>query len=85
MDDRSFAWGDCTAVVSIVPKSGAERELARQRLNADTPTLTIAADLGTVAPGDRLRVRTEAGERGAIQDRVVLRRMLVLGGMKGDK
>lgn len=79
MDDRSFSWGDCTAVVSIVPRSGPERQLARARLNADSPTLTVAADLGKVVAGDRLRIRTEPGERGPIQDRVVLRRMVLLG------
>jgi hypothetical protein len=79
MDDQSFAWGDCTAVVTIVPKAGQERELARGRINAETPMLTIAAELGAVSPGDRLRVKTEAGDRGPIQDRVVLRRMVFLG------
>jgi hypothetical protein len=78
MDDQSFAWGDCTAVVSVVPASGPERELARGHLNADNPTLTIAADLGAVGRGDRLKVRTESGEKGPIQDRVVLRRMVLL-------
>jgi hypothetical protein len=79
MDDRSFAWGDCTAIVSIAPREGPERELARARLNGENPTLTIAADLGPLGPGDRLRVRTEAGASGSIQDRVVLRRMVLLG------
>lgn len=79
MDDVSFAWGDCVAVVSIAPKSGPERELTRARINADSPTLTIAADLGPLSPGDRLRVRTESGEGGPIQDRIVLRRMVLLG------
>ncbi len=79
MDDQSFAWGDCTAVVSIVSAGGTERELTRGRLNAESPTLTIAADLGKLSTGDRLRVRTESGDRGPIQNRVVLRRMVVLG------
>lgn len=85
MDDRSFAWGDCTVVVSVVPATtgtsgGAERELARGRLNAMSPSLTISAELGAIKPGDTLRVRTESGERGPIQDRVVLRRVLLLSG-----
>jgi hypothetical protein len=82
MDDRSFAWGDCTVIVTVVPSAAGatERELARSRLNAATPSLTISADLGTIRPGDTLRVRTESGERGPIQDRVVLRRMLLLTG-----
>lgn len=84
MDDRSFAWGDCTVVVSVAPApataGAAERELARGRLNATTPSLTISADLGAIKPGDTLKVRTESGERGPIQDRVVLRRVLLLSG-----
>ncbi len=82
MDDRSFAWGDCTVVVSVAPiATGAgERELARGRLNATSPSLTISAELGAIKPGDMLKVRTESGERGPIQDRVVLRRVLLLSG-----
>lgn len=82
MDDRSFAWGDCMVVVSVAPAAagGSERELARGRLNATSPSLTISAEFGAIKPGDTLRVRTESGERGPIQDRVVLRRMLLLGG-----
>lgn len=82
MDDRSFAWGDCTVVVSVAPATAgtAERELARGRLNATTPSLTISADLGAIKPGETLKVRTESGERGPIQDRVVLRRVLLLSG-----
>lgn len=82
MDDRSFAWGDCTVVVSVATAAAVagERELARGRLNATTPSLTISADLGAIKPGDTIRIRTDSGERGPIQDRVVLRRMLLLSG-----
>ena len=80
MDDRSFAWGDCTVTVSIAHPGAPERELAKSRLNATTPSLTISSDLGPLKPGDVLRVRTDPGQRGPIQDRVVLRRMLLLTG-----
>jgi len=85
MDDRSFAWGDCVVVVSVVSPipGGPEREIARGRLNAETPSLTIATGLGGLGspkPGDRLRVRVDPGERGPIPGPVVLRRMVVLTG-----
>ena len=80
MDDRSFAWGDCTVVVVIARAGAPERELAKSRLNAASPSLTISSDLGAIKPGDVLRIRTEPGQRGPIQDRVVLRRMLLLTG-----
>jgi hypothetical protein len=80
MDDRSFAWGDCVVIITVASaqSGGAERELVRGRLNASSPSLIISTELGALKPGDRLRVRTEAGERGPIQDRVVLRRTLLL-------
>ena len=81
MDDQSFTWGDCQVVVTIASLSnpGApERELARGRLSAASPSLTIAGDLAGAKPGDVLRVRTDSDSRGPIQDRVVLRRMLLL-------
>ncbi len=80
MDDRSFAWGDCTITVAIARPGAPDRELAKSRLNSTTPSLTISADLGALKPGDTLKVRTEPGQRGPIQDRVVLRRMLLLTG-----
>lgn len=80
MDDRSFAWGDCVVSVSIAaPAPGApERQIAKGRLNSESPSLTIASPLGTLRTGDRLRVRVDSGERGPIQDRTVLRRMVFL-------
>lgn len=78
MDDRSFAWGDCEVVVSIILPGAPARVLARGRLNVDSPTLAIAADLGSAPAGSRLRVQVDPGERGPAQDRVVLRRVLLI-------
>lgn len=80
MDDRSFAWGDCEVIVSIVVPGAPARVLSRGRLNADSPTLALAAELGAVPAGSRLRVQVEPGERGPVQDRVVLRRVLLVAG-----
>ncbi|MBY0312900.1 MAG: hypothetical protein K2W85_12585 [Phycisphaerales bacterium] len=80
MDDRSFAWGDCEVVVSIIVPGAPARVLSRGRLNAESPTLALAAELGAAPAGSRLRVQVEPGERGPVQDRVVLRRVLLITG-----
>ncbi len=78
MDDRSFAWGDCEITVSIIAPGAPVRELAKGRLSAESPTLPLASELGAAPRGSRLRVQVEPGEHGPIQDRVVLRRMLLI-------
>lgn len=80
MDDRSFAWGDCEVIVSIIVPGAPARVLTRGRLNADAPTLSLAAELGSAPAGSRVRVQVEPGERGPVQDRVVLRRVLLITG-----
>ncbi|MFN0010937.1 MAG: hypothetical protein ACKVS8_04750 [Phycisphaerales bacterium] len=75
-------WGDCVVRVSeVTGAGGAEttRVLREGRLNAEKPWMTLAQGLGGTA-GARLRVEVESGERGPIQDRVVLRRMLIAVG-----
>lgn len=97
LDESCWAWGNCVVVFSIVPASdaplsagnaesaggGTGRELARGTLNAETPTLNVKADLSTGRPGDRLRVRIDAGARGPIQDRVTLRRFIFVSSRPG--
>lgn len=80
MDDRSFVWGDCVVTVLVVDRAGQVRqEIANARLNAQNPTLGIAGAINA-KPGDRLRVSVDPGERGPVQDRIVLRRMLLVRG-----
>lgn len=82
MDDRSFAWGDCEVTVSVILPAAPARVLVKGRLNADSPTLPIVGELGATPPGSRVRVQVDPGERGPVQDRVVLRRMLLVAAAK---
>lgn len=72
-----WAWGDCELVVSLVAEGSPPAELARYRLNAEHPVATISVPLA----GSRqrlLRITLEPGLYGPIQDRVILRRPIVL-------
>jgi hypothetical protein len=74
-----WTWGDCELVVSISPAGQtAGAELARQHLSAAQPVATINAALGEAAGERRLRFRLEPGEFGPVQDRIILRRPLLL-------
>ncbi len=69
----ALPWGDCEIVVSI---DGAER--VRERLNQETRLAELSVEL---APQGRARLLTIAilpGEFGPINDRVLLRKPLVL-------
>ena len=71
-------WGDCEVVVAGESREG-EVELSRHRLNAESPIARINAELP--APGEprrRLRITLEPGAYGPIQDRVTLRRPVLL-------
>jgi hypothetical protein len=52
------------------------RELVRQRLSGEAPSLRINAELGKGA-GRTLEVRVEPGAFGPVEDRVLLRRPLL--------
>lgn len=82
LDERSYVWGDCTITVSVVAPGDktAERVVARGRLRAESPVLALNTPLTEAKPGDRLRVSISAGDRGPVQDRVILRRMLIVTG-----
>ncbi len=70
-------WGDCT--ISIELSSGAApRRLWTQHLGGSGASARFNIDLGAPAPGRHLRLILESGSRGPIQDRVILRRPLLL-------
>ncbi|CAG0995846.1 hypothetical protein PHYC_02555 [Phycisphaerales bacterium] len=74
MPPAARVWGDLDLVVGI-----AGNELGRYHLNASNPTADINVSLGdSVPPGARLSISVEAGPSGPIQDRVVLRRPMIL-------
>jgi hypothetical protein len=72
-------WGDAELTLTLLA-SGRETELFRQRLSADHPRVAINTALPASAgqAANRLRIRVDAGPYGPVQDRVVLRRPVVL-------
>lgn len=75
-------WGDCVLIVQMVGVAGnASREIARERLNDARPLVPMNLSLGeTGTKSATLRITLDPGERGPIQDRVVLRQPLLLLG-----
>lgn len=71
-----WPWGDCEVVVSLVSSGGRAADLVRERLNAARPR--VGVNVAIDGSASRLRVRVEPGLYGAIQDRVVIRRPLLL-------
>jgi len=73
-------YGDCEIIVSVVLPEGPVKEIARERLHAQRASVDLNLILhpsGT-PQGAMVRFEVLAGEGGAIQDRVVLRRPLLL-------
>jgi hypothetical protein len=72
---QNWTWGDCDLVVLTGDAQG-DKELFRQRLNAESPRAAIAA---AIDPGaTHLTVRLEAGPGGPVQDHAVLLRPMLL-------
>jgi len=76
LPERSRLWGDCEVVVGVGEGSEDWRELAHVRVHAGSPEGRLSVELP--AGSRELVVELRAGRRGPIQDRVVLRRGLVL-------
>jgi hypothetical protein len=74
---ESWTWGDCELIVEVRDSGGAATQLARHRLNAERPLGLVNAELPGES-GSMLVVRLEPGEYGPIQDRVILRRPLLI-------
>lgn len=72
-------WGDCELFVEL-SIGGETRPLWRSRINAGSPEVRFNVLLGGAGDGSRLRLRLDPGENGPIQDRLVIRRAVVLVG-----
>ena len=83
LDPAGAAWGDCDVRISVRGLESQIRELARGRVNADSPVLPINVSLPGSAGVLRLEVLPGAG--GPIQDRIVLKRMLILSSGPGPR
>lgn len=64
-------WGDCSVVLAIDGK-----ELSRVRLTSQQPAASLAAAIP--ANAQTLTLTLDAGERGSVEDRVVLSRAMLL-------
>jgi len=80
-----WTWGDCTVVVSLASagdqSSAGSKELFRETLSSERATaeFNLLIDATTLNARERvLRVEVLPGDRGPIQDRVLLRRVLLL-------
>jgi hypothetical protein len=75
------AWGDFTLILEVVAGTKA-REVLRERMYEGKTSVefnfAVAADGAATKEGVKLRATIDPGESGPIQDRVVLRRVLVL-------
>lgn len=77
----SRAWGDFTLILEVVGKGS--REVVRERMFEGKPTVEFnfavgGASDGAAKDGVKLRATIDPGESGPIQDRAILKRVLVL-------
>ncbi|HYE03050.1 MAG TPA: hypothetical protein VD963_07425 [Phycisphaerales bacterium] len=78
LPEDALEWGDCEVAVEVVSASdGSVDPVFAARLNAEAPRVRVEADLPRGGAGQRLRVTLGAGAHGPIQDRVLLRGMLL--------
>jgi len=70
-------WGECSITIELVAE-GATSALWSRRLDGAGASGAFNVSLGSAAPDRRLRITLGAGSRGPIQDRVILRRPLLL-------
>jgi hypothetical protein len=72
-------WGDCVLVLSVTAGSGPAREVLRAAITASAPQAPFSVALpGGLGRSAMLTATLEAGQYGPIQDRVVLRRTVIL-------
>ncbi len=71
-------WGDCLVRFESLDTKGTPTEVARESVNADRALVPLNVPLPSGA--STLRLTLDAGAYGPIQDRVVLRRMLIVSG-----
>jgi len=75
LPEDSRTWGDCTVRLSL-ERGASTTVLLSQRLSTERPEHAFNVELGGQGEGV-LRVEVDAGPSGPVQDRVVLRRVLI--------
>jgi hypothetical protein len=82
LPETAREWGDCVLTISLLEDDQPATELARATLNASSPIvrLDIALPAAKSTGPRRLGAKVDAGRFGPIQDRVVLRRVVLVRG-----
>lgn len=75
LPESGWTWGDCRVKVEVLGGGGGA-VLLDARLNADTPVAKLSGAIPSGASS--VRITVEPGERGPVQDRVLVRRGLVV-------
>lgn len=80
LDPAASAWGDCEFRMSISAAGGETREVTQGRVHVEAPAMPInvAIPPSSSTAARTLRLELRAGAGGPIQDRLVLKRMLIL-------
>lgn len=84
LDPASRVWGDCVVTVTLTSgkgaagSGGAGKDLLKARLNEDSP---VASFLAETVGGGSIKIKVDPGERGPVQDRVIIRRPMILLGL----
>lgn len=71
------AWGDCEVFIELIVGEQV-RPLWHRRVNAGEPEAAFNVLTEAAGATSRLRIRIEPGENGPIQDRVIIRRGMIL-------
>jgi len=74
LDPASRVWGDCVVTVTLEPTKGTALEIVKARLWEESASTAFVAQ---TSGGWTLRIRVDPGERGPVQDRIVIRRSLI--------
>lgn len=80
LEPSAWSWGDCTITIGLLEPGRNEpsEALARQTISASQPIMPVNVELPAITGDVRVRITLDAGPSGPIQDRVRLRRMLVV-------
>jgi hypothetical protein len=71
-------WGDCEIIIEDLSQGAAPRRLFSKRLSLQDSAARFDVAFGAASAEHTLRITVESGQRGPIQDRVFLRRPLLL-------
>lgn len=74
----SEGWGDCVFTIELETGPGSARPLFSHRLTPSAGSIRAEVALDGAKAGSVLRISIAAGEHGSVQDRVMLRRPLLL-------